>query len=136
MEIGKRDLQQLIDADSTMLGKISELIARRTTERDAHRKHVETATVNAEAVQTQQQSLLGRMMAFFQKEKSRDADPIQKMCACSCDACVAVDRRSTTEATQASQLHGVFSARGVKPPCRTSRLFWFDECLVCRIPSP
>jgi CRP-like cAMP-binding protein len=68
VEIGKRDLQQLIDADSTMLGKISELIARRTTERDAHRKHVETATVNAEAVQTQQQSLLGRMMAFFQKE--------------------------------------------------------------------
>jgi small-conductance mechanosensitive channel/CRP-like cAMP-binding protein len=70
VEIGKQDLQLLIDADPSILGKISELISSRNVQRDAHLKQVETTAANAETVQIQQQSLLGRMMAFFQKDNA------------------------------------------------------------------
>jgi small-conductance mechanosensitive channel/CRP-like cAMP-binding protein len=65
VEINKRDLQQLINADRTILKKISELIARRNVERDAHLKEVAASTSTAESVKTQEDSLLSRMKIFF-----------------------------------------------------------------------
>jgi CRP-like cAMP-binding protein len=65
IEISKRDLQRIINADHSILEKISELIARRNVERDAHLKDIAESAGTAETVKTQQDSLLGRMMTFF-----------------------------------------------------------------------
>ena len=64
IEICKRDLQRLIQADHSILDKISELIARRNVEREAHIKDFADSAKD-EKVKTQQISLLGRMASFF-----------------------------------------------------------------------
>ncbi len=66
VEIGKRDLQQLIDSDPSVLEKVSALIARRNIERDEHLKDPSHNAV-VEKVNAQQQSLLARMAVFFRK---------------------------------------------------------------------
>jgi small-conductance mechanosensitive channel/CRP-like cAMP-binding protein len=65
VEIGKQDLQGVVDADHSILEKLSEVIARRNVEREAHVKGLTANAVQAETVKVQQQSLLSRMAAFF-----------------------------------------------------------------------
>ncbi len=64
VEIEKRDLVGIFEADGTLMEKISEIIARRNAERDAVRDHPGSVPA-AEAVVKEQKSLLGRMMRFF-----------------------------------------------------------------------
>jgi CRP-like cAMP-binding protein len=66
--IDKPDLQRVIDADPAILEKLSELIARRNLHRDEHLKSIRSDSDADQELKTHQQSLLGRMMSFFQKK--------------------------------------------------------------------
>ncbi len=65
VEIRKQHLQAIVDADASILEKISGIIAVRNAEREAHVKGTHGAGSNDDGVKAQQRSLLGRMAAFF-----------------------------------------------------------------------
>jgi len=64
VEIEKRDLLAIFQRDPEMMGRISEIVARRNAQREAI-LHNAGAAPAPELVFKQQQSLLGRMMSFF-----------------------------------------------------------------------
>jgi small-conductance mechanosensitive channel/CRP-like cAMP-binding protein len=64
IQIEKRDLMEIFRGDSTIMEKLSEVVAQR----NAHRQEASQGAANAsapEAVRTQQKTLLGRMKHFF-----------------------------------------------------------------------
>ena len=64
VEIEKEDLLAIFQRDPGMLGKISQIVARRNAEREAVLQNAGAAPA-PEMVFKQQQTLLGRMMSFF-----------------------------------------------------------------------
>lgn len=64
VEIEKRDLLAIFEADPGIMEKISEVVARRDAQREAIRQHPGSQPAS-EAVVQEQRTLLGRMMRFF-----------------------------------------------------------------------
>jgi small-conductance mechanosensitive channel/CRP-like cAMP-binding protein len=68
VQISKPDLQAIVDADATILEKISAIITQRRIERDAALHGLQNAPTSA-AIQTEQKTLLSRMLSFFRKKQ-------------------------------------------------------------------
>jgi CRP-like cAMP-binding protein len=69
VRIEKEDLNAIFERDPSIMEKISEIVARRNVEREAIKQQAGAESAE-DKVNTQKQTLLGRMMSFFRMGKA------------------------------------------------------------------